>query len=61
MLTQPLRVTTLLAVLIACLVAGCASRDSAKGKPAQARRSAPRSQVETSRDPPIAADTRYAK
>jgi tetratricopeptide (TPR) repeat protein len=60
MLTQPLRVTTLLAVLVACPVVGCASRDSAKGRPAHARRPAPRSQFETSRDPPIAADTRYA-
>jgi tetratricopeptide (TPR) repeat protein len=53
----------LLAVVVALPLAGCASRDAAgKGKhgAAQARRSAPRSQFETSRDPPIAPDTRYA-
>ena len=60
MLTQPLRVTTLLAVLVALAVGGCASRNkggaAAKGKAG----SAPRSAFEVSRDPPIAADTRFA-
>ena len=63
MLTPPIRVTTLLAVLVALVAGGCASKDkaAAKGKPGSAaKRTAPLSEFETSRDPPIAADTRFA-
>lgn len=64
MVKLPVQFASVIAMVLAIALAGCASGkgDSAKGKPgsAAARRAAPRSEFETTRDPPIASDTRFA-